>query len=104
MARGFGVTVDFIVGNSAPTSPQIETVAFEAAYPTILSMVRRIGLYSSQGRNVFADGTIFSIPIERYAEEEAAEIVRRFVSMIGYLKEDSDGQRALPSKSSEEHT
>jgi transcriptional regulator with XRE-family HTH domain len=88
MARGFGVTVDFLVGHSPPSGAQVETIVYEAAYPTILSIVRRIGLYTSQGHPVFHAGTVFSVPLERYAEEEAREVVRRFASMFGYVEEE----------------
>lgn len=86
MAKGFGVTVDFLTGHGAPSGAQVETVVFEAAYPTILSGVRRIAFYTTQGRKVFEDGTVFSVPFERYAEEEAQEVVRRFSSIFRHIQ------------------
>jgi transcriptional regulator with XRE-family HTH domain len=85
MARGFAVPVDFLVGHTSPTGAQIEKIVYEAALPTILSVVRTIGLYVAEGRQVFKDETVFSVPVERYADEEAREVVRRFTSTFRHL-------------------
>jgi transcriptional regulator with XRE-family HTH domain len=85
MARGFGVPVDFLVGHALQSDAQIEKIVYEAALPTILSVVRRIGLHVSEGREVFREGTVFSVPLDRYADEEAREVVRRFTSIFRHL-------------------
>lgn len=90
MARGFGVTVDFLVGHSSPTGTQVEKIVYEAAFPTILSVVRGIGLYTSDGRQVFKGDTVFSQPIDRYADQQAHEVVRRFSSMFRHVEADID--------------
>lgn len=82
MSRGFGVPVDFLVGRAPLSSSQMETMVYEAVYPTILSMIRRIGHYSTEGRAVFKSETVFSMPFDEYAREEAQEVVRRFASIL----------------------
>lgn len=98
MARGFAVPVDFLVGHTSPTGAQIERIVYEAALPTILSVVRRIGLYVAEGRQVYKDETVFSVPPERYADEEAQEVVRRFSSMFRYLERSDE----FPTKTTED--
>lgn len=90
MARGFGVTVDFLVGHGSPSGTQVERIVYEAAFPTILSIVRRVGFYTSDGRQVFKDDKVFSVPLDLYADEEAREVVRRFSSMFRHLKNSTD--------------
>lgn len=86
MAKGFGVPVDFLVGNSEASGTNHEALVYEAAYPVILGLVRRISLYVQDGRNVFQDGTVFSMPLDKYADEEARDIVRRFAKMAAFVE------------------
>lgn len=86
MSRGFGVPVDFLVGFNPPSGGQLDMMVYEAAYPTILSVLRRISTYVAQGRTVFQEpGLVFSVPIDQCADEEAREVVRRFASMAKHM-------------------
>lgn len=94
MSQGFGVTVDFLVGRTPALGTSMETMVYEASYPTILSLVRRVGHYVSSGRLIFKDETIFSEPYDQYARKEAQEVVERFASI---LKHDAAAELPPPT-------
>lgn len=86
MAKGFGVPVDFLVGNSDAPGTSHETLVYEAAYPVILGLVRRISLHVQGGQSVFQEGTVFALPIDKYADEEARDIARRFAKLAAFVE------------------
>lgn len=105
MARGFGVTVDFLVGETkeAHRKDELDVIIWEAAFPTIVSLLSRIGHYVQDGRAVFHGRCVFGDTYEQYADKEVDEIRRRFFRIIDHVdasppKSDEDTNIAAPEK------
>ena len=88
MARGFGVTVDFLVGEDTtpPNAAELEVMIWEASFPTVLSLLSRIGHYVQDGRNVFDGRKVFGMAFEDYAGREVEEIRHRFFRIMGHVE------------------
>lgn len=91
MAKAFNVPVDWLCGFETPTGEHLERVVYEAAFESIHTLTRRFRMYHELGTDVFKGGKVYGVEIDEFADQEANDVVRRFVTMRKFYP-DADGE------------